>query len=89
MSDRARHVIAIRRAMPHIKDVTLDEMDDKQLADTAAGCIGVAPRRQQRSPQLYQLFRVLPHGATTTAPRNAPCPCGSGKKTKKCHPVPT
>jgi preprotein translocase subunit SecA len=28
---------------------------------------------------------VAPQAASDKIPRNAPCPCGSGKKYKKCH----
>ncbi len=89
---RTRHIIAIERTMPDLKRETIEAMDDATLAQMADGCIGVAPRRSGNAHpdrrRTGQRGSVLPHGATVTAPRNAKCPCGSGKKTKKCHPVP-
>jgi len=46
--------------------------------------------RQQRAPREIMLDYVpkgqrLPAGAFANAPRNAPCPCGSGKRFKHCH----
>jgi uncharacterized protein len=46
--------------------------------------------RQGRAPREIMLDYVpkgqrLPAGALANTPRNAPCPCGSGKRFKQCH----
>lgn len=36
--------------------------------------------------QTGTLYQGHAAGPATPSPRNALCPCGSGKKTKRCHP---
>jgi uncharacterized protein len=48
--------------------------------------------RQGRAPREIMLDYVpkgrrLPPGAFANTPRNAPCPCGSGKRFKQCHGI--
>jgi preprotein translocase subunit SecA len=47
------------------------------------GAAGAAARAGDRRPAPGQ---VVSSGAPS---RNAPCPCGSGKKYKRCHGAPT
>ncbi len=60
--------------------LTLDHDDVRELEGIRAardvGAAGAAP------PDMPQLENVLGGGATG---RNDPCPCGSGKKFKRCH----
>jgi len=50
--------------------------EDPALAEAMAGDDGAAPRGE-RSLQIGSPW--------AKTPRNAPCPCGSGKKFKHCH----
>lgn len=63
------------------------------LAYEALGLLGILVIDPEQRPALDRLldddrplFIVLPGGAKPG--RNAPCPCGSGKKFKSCHGVP-
>jgi preprotein translocase subunit SecA len=49
------------------------------MAMAGAALAGGTPEQRAALP-----MSALPAGAERTA-RNAPCPCGSGKKFKHCH----
>jgi preprotein translocase subunit SecA len=59
-----------------------------QFADAAAAQAGVGTAQQTRpAPRRPETAPVDPKDASTwgKVPRNAACPCGSGKKYKQCH----
>lgn len=46
------------------------------------------PPLEEVDPELAELIRLFVNGQLKEVPvvrRNEPCPCGSGKKYKKCH----
>lgn len=56
------------------------------------GLLMLGRRQPDRRPELEELYRhgwprlkTLTEGSLKAAGRNAPCPCGSGTKTKDCH----
>ena len=71
--------VAIGAASPSLAGPTVAESDlsaTKDGADTAAS--PTAPKRQaSKAPVVKDEWEKTP--------RNAPCPCGSGKKFKQCH----
>jgi preprotein translocase subunit SecA len=87
----ATQVGAVRQVAPAIQNLTTSSSDTEQVsafreAAAAAGAAARpaqsgAPRREQPKPK--QETVVKDEWAKT--PRNAPCPCGSGKKFKLCH----
>jgi preprotein translocase subunit SecA len=57
-------------------------------APTAFGGAGAeesAPESKPRAPASQPAAPSRPAKAVLRAGRNDPCPCGSGKKYKKCH----
>ena len=47
--------------------------------------IGFEPDKPEDISDLERMLNpILPHTSTKVAGRNDPCPCGSGKKYKKC-----
>ncbi|HEY1291857.1 MAG TPA: preprotein translocase subunit SecA [Chloroflexota bacterium] len=58
------------------------EHSDRQGGGSTNGSNGAAPKRAQRAPANGGTARVP---AATKVGRNDPCPCGSGKKYKRCH----
>ena len=69
-----------------------DPMAEAQLelaeAGPAPSLAGAAPRRAVAAPAATVVSQAVdPNDPSTWAatPRNAPCPCGSGKKYKHCH----
>jgi len=61
--------------------IFLLDMDYKQLLDTQMKFIREARKREKHTEKIR---RVAPRREPKVG-RNAPCPCGSGKKYKKCH----
>lgn len=58
------------------------------LEDIMADCIvriniGLKAARERRNQEI-RMMSAPPTSSGTKIPRNAPCPCGSGKKYKKC-----
>jgi hypothetical protein len=46
--------------------------------------LGLRKKRTTKTPDLYQLENILKKKQGKKIGRNEPCPCGSGKKYKKC-----
>lgn len=70
--------------MPHqslegLQEVHLDPLTGENAAVAGAIPDGLSPEQRQALP-----VSALPEGWDRTN-RNAPCPCGSGKKFKQCH----
>jgi preprotein translocase subunit SecA len=59
------------------------EHSDREGGDTPNGTNGTAPKRAQRQAAMNGGQVRVP--AATKVGRNDPCPCGSGKKYKRCH----
>jgi hypothetical protein len=59
----------------HLRRLTIDMIGDP---------INAGPPETDRSSSTIREFSDIP-GTKTDVPRNAPCPCGSGKKYKHCH----
>jgi preprotein translocase subunit SecA len=60
----------------------------QQVAPAAAPAAGAKPQRQATNvaPSMHRIPKAAPKAASMPAvERNEPCPCGSGKKFKKCH----
>jgi preprotein translocase subunit SecA len=76
--------------LPELPDFITQHIDpfsaDDDTADIDASARGV----MQSAPLLNIPQPQMPDGAVAEAPisRNAPCPCGSGKKYKHCHGQP-
>ena len=51
-------------------------------AQAAADSVGSAPQEAPQKPQTFEKDKDDPYA---NCGRNDPCPCGSGKKFKKCH----
>jgi preprotein translocase subunit SecA len=68
--------------MPELPDFITSHFDplsgDDDSADRDPGGTAFAPARQAPLPP-------LPEGTPPPESRNAPCPCGSGRKFKHCH----
>jgi preprotein translocase subunit SecA len=82
-----------RPAAPTIQNLTTSSSDTEQVSALreAAAAAGATARpgpsgggRQARQPQQPKQETVVKDEWSKT-PRNAPCPCGSGKKFKLCH----
>jgi len=80
--------------LPQLPDFITQHLDpfsaDDDTADLDAGALGRLPNLP---PMLNIPQPLMPHrddGGVAEAPvsRNAPCPCGSGKKYKHCHGQP-
>ncbi len=77
--------VAARRAqeMRELHGLAPEEVSSEQTAHAGAG----GPRLVTRPHQTPVQNQFNPTDASTwgSTPRNAPCPCGSGKKYKHCH----
>lgn len=62
-----------------LQEVHLDPLTGENIAVAGAIPDGLSPEQRQALP-----VSALPEGWDRTN-RNAPCPCGSGKKFKQCH----
>jgi len=83
---------ATKEAEPAVQNVQTTSFDDDQTSGFAT-----AARAAVADGDLPQESAPVPQAATATkqqtvvkddfekTPRNAPCPCGSGKKFKQCH----
>ncbi len=77
-------------SMSHPSFAGLEDEDDEDEEEEDEGPApapllpGTTPMRMA-APQQPQRPAPLPSSATMTIGRNDPCPCGSGKKYKKCH----
>lgn len=52
-----------------------------RLADDEQGIIEICPGL----PMFHQQFKAMSEMLEKKIPQNAPCPCGSGLKFKRCH----
>jgi preprotein translocase subunit SecA len=55
------------------------------MAEAGAGARQVPPPRPQRSRQAASQIDPKNPATWGKVPRNAPCPCGTGRKYKHCH----
>ncbi len=72
--------VAIGAASPSLAGPTVTESDlsaTKQRADEPTPAVGGGSRQATKTPVVKDEWEKTP--------RNAPCPCGSGKKFKQCH----
>ena len=81
---------AAGRQAPAVQNLQTSSSDDDELGgfDRAAAC----RRRRGRAAAGGRCRRRRPRSSRpivkddfSKTPRNAPCPCGSGKKFKQCH----
>ena len=83
------HVQVVRKDAPQqvVQNVQQSSSDDAPVgglaaAAAAAGLIsGDAPAAAPKAPS----SKTVVNDEWSKTPRNAPCPCGSGKKFKQCH----
>ena len=83
------HVQVVRKDAPQqvVQNVQQSSSDDAPsgglaAAAAAAGLIsGDAPAAAPKAPS----SKTVVNDEWSKTPRNAPCPCGSGKKFKQCH----
>jgi preprotein translocase subunit SecA len=73
-SDFVRYIYRVEFVRPEAQQARPQRVSDNRAAVEEGG--GQAAPAQAGNPQ--QVF-------SDKVPRNAPCPCGSGKKYKKCH----
>lgn len=67
------------QSLEGLQEVHLDPLTGENVAVAGAIPDGLSPEQRQALP-----VSALPEGWDRTN-RNAPCPCGSGKKFKQCH----
>ena len=87
MLDHVRQEIVGTLMQPIIREEKLPEVDTTKLQMTHQDApppteSQTAPPPQQNQPEPVQ--KTTPIFAQDKVPRNDPCPCGSGKKYKKC-----
>ena len=73
-ADFVRYIYRVEFVRPEAQQARPQRVSDNRAAVEQGG--GQAAPAQSGNPQ--QAF-------SDKVPRNAPCPCGSGKKYKKCH----
>ena len=61
------------------------EHAQQQQAQAAAGGNNVHDLAEKQAPMRNSSFNANDPATWAKVPRNAPCPCGSGKKFKHCH----
>jgi preprotein translocase subunit SecA len=66
-------------ALSGLQEIHLDPLTGENAAIAGAIPDGLSPEQREALP-----VSALPEGWENTG-RNAPCPCGSGKKFKQCH----
>jgi preprotein translocase subunit SecA len=83
---------AATRSLDYAGGTAADQPSALAAAARAAAATGAAPAGVQNAADLaLDEFQAVPHVETRTVAdedrigRNDPCPCGSGKKYKKCH----
>jgi preprotein translocase subunit SecA len=86
------HVQVIRKDEPQqvVQNVRQTSSDDQQTdgiaaAARAAAAAGEIPQEAAPSAPAPQKQQTIVKDEWSKTPRNAPCPCGSGKKFKLCH----
>ena len=72
-------------AVQNLQTTSSDDVDQDRFADAARAAVadGDLPASAAPTPAAKQQTVVKDEFSKT--PRNAPCPCGSGKKFKQCH----
>ncbi|MGD9639329.1 MAG: preprotein translocase subunit SecA [Alphaproteobacteria bacterium] len=68
--------------MPHDSEVEMNEIHENPAPLIGSG--GSAPESGKHEPFKHEFDPKNP-STWSNIPRNAPCPCGSGKKFKHCH----
>ena len=86
------HVQVIRKDEPQqvVQNVKQTSSDDQQTdgikaAARAAAAAGEIPQEAAPAAPAPQKQQTIVKDEWSKTPRNAPCPCGSGKKFKMCH----
>ena len=86
------HVQVIRKEEPKpvVQNVQLNSSDFVQgdgiaAAARAAAAAGEIPQEAAPAAPVAQKQQTIVKDEWSKTPRNAPCPCGSGKKFKLCH----
>ncbi|MFZ2441375.1 MAG: SEC-C metal-binding domain-containing protein, partial [Ilumatobacteraceae bacterium] len=86
------HVQVIRKDEPQqvVQNVQQTSSDNQQTdgiaaAARAAAAAGEIPQEAAPAAPAPQKQQTVVKDAWSKTPRNAPCPCGSGKKFKLCH----
>jgi preprotein translocase subunit SecA len=82
--------------LPDLPDFITTHIDpftgEDDSADIDAGDLGLVttklPPMQQAQPRLDEMLSDNPDDWQGQVSRNAPCPCGSGRKFKHCHGAP-
>jgi preprotein translocase subunit SecA len=83
------HVQVVNEDQPAVEVRNLQEISSENVEDdgftSAAIASGVDP--ELLAPQAEEIRRPVVKDASdwSNTPRNAPCPCGSGRKYKQCH----
>ena len=62
-----------------------DAKGDAKSEAKAAPAKAAAPEKKPASPEAQEKRLAEAKGRLAAADRNDPCPCGSGKKFKRCH----
>jgi preprotein translocase subunit SecA len=90
------HVQVVRQQAPQLQEPRVVNLQTSSPDDAAAGGSGFDAARAQAIAEgdlPAEAAPAMPTAKPTTVvkdafdktPRNAPCPCGSGKKFKNCH----
>jgi preprotein translocase subunit SecA len=72
------HVQVVRNDAP--QQIVKNVQESKSEASPVPGDLPAAPSAAPTSKP-----KTIVNDAFSKTPRNAPCPCGSGKKFKMCH----
>ena len=83
----AQHPDPMMMEEEHLDPVSgMNEMAEEEMAMAGGGGLnGASPHRPARSRQAAQTIDPDDPSTWGKIPRNAPCPCGTGKKYKHCH----
>jgi len=78
------HVQVVRNDAPDlaVKNVQETKSESSPALQSAMADAGLAPAPTPSAPSKP---KTVVNDAWSKTPRNAPCPCGSGKKFKMCH----
>ena len=71
--------------MPEIFTHHIDAYSDDDMIDMEAGTGAILSRLPPLQSPRQDVPEAIGEGDVLPASRNAPCPCGSGKKYKHCH----
>ncbi|WP_420453124.1 preprotein translocase subunit SecA [Ilumatobacter sp.] len=68
-----------------VADLTTSSSDDVDTDGFTAAASGAGPMPERVEPEGTTKQQTVVKDEFAKTPRNAPCPCGSGKKFKNCH----